>query len=94
MTVIVAGFLISAVASTWLSALALLRMPRALDRFHAVSFLNIATGVTVTGAAFAADGLSGRSLKILLMMVLLTGFSAVLSHAAGRALLLREGRSA
>lgn len=94
MTALVAGFLALAVAATWLATLALLRMPRALDRFHAVSFLNVATGVTVTAAAFAADGISGRSLKILLMMVLLMGFSAVLSHAAGRALLLREGRSA
>lgn len=93
MTAFIAILLALAVAATWLSAIALLRMPRALDRFHAVSFLNIVTGVTLTGAAFAADGISGRSLKILFMMALLVGFGSVLTHAAGRALLLREGRS-
>lgn len=93
MTVPIAGFLVLAVASTWLASVALLRMPRALDRLHAVSFLNVVTGIAVTAAAFAADGFSGRSLKILLTMALLVGFGAVMSHAAGRALLLREGRS-
>ncbi|GJE40540.1 monovalent cation/H(+) antiporter subunit G [Methylobacterium persicinum] len=94
MTLLIAVLLALAVGATWLAALALLRLPHALDRFHAASFLNVATGVTVTATAFAADGISGRSLKILFMMVLLVGFGAVLSHAAGRAVLLREGRSA
>lgn len=91
----VLGILLAlAVAATWLSALALLRQRRALDRLHAVSFLNVTTGILVTAAGFAADGISGRSLKILFMMTLLVGFGAVLSHAAGRAVLMREGRSA
>lgn len=92
---LVLGILLAlAVAATWLSALALLRQRRALDRLHAVSFLNVTTGILVTAAGFAADGISGRSLKILFMMTLLVGFGAVLSHAAGRAVLMREGRSA
>ncbi len=92
---LVLGILLAlAVAATWLSALALLRQHRALDRLHAVSFLNVTTGILVTAAGFAADGISGRSLKILFMMTLLVGFGAVLSHAAGRAVLMREGRSA
>jgi multicomponent Na+:H+ antiporter subunit G len=92
---LVIGVLIAlGVAASWLSALALLRMPRALDRLHAVSFLNVVLAVLVTAIGFAADGVSTRSLKILFMMVLVVGFGAVLSHAAGRALLLREGRSA
>ncbi len=94
MTVIIAVLLGLTVATTWLSTLVLWRMPRALDRLHAVSFLNIAAGAFVTAAAFASDGISVRSLKILLMTVLLVGFGAVISHAAGRAILLREGRSA
>lgn len=94
MSILVGALLALTVGLTWLSAFALLRMPRALDRFHAVSFVNIATGVCVTAVSFAADGVSDRSLKILLMTVLLVGFGAVLSHAAGRAVLLREGRSA
>jgi multicomponent Na+:H+ antiporter subunit G len=92
---LVIGVLIAlGVAASWLSALALLRMPRALDRLHAASFLNVVLGALVTAIGFAADGVSTRSLKILFMMILLVGFGAVLSHAAGRALLLREGRSA
>jgi multicomponent Na+:H+ antiporter subunit G len=94
MTIVVGALLALLVGTTWLSALALLRLPHALDRLHAISFLNVTTGILVTAAAFAADGISGRSLKILLMMIVLVGVSAVLSHAAGRALLMREGRSA
>lgn len=94
MNTLVAILLGLAVAATWLSALAILRMPRALDRLHAVSFLNIAAGLAVIATGFASDGVSVRSLKILLMIVLLVGFGAVITHAAGRAVLLREGRSA
>lgn len=94
MSVVIAVLLGLAVLATWLSAFALLRQSRALDRLHAVSFLNVATGVLVTAAAFASDGVSGRSLKILFMMIVLVACGAVLSHAAGRALLMREGRSA
>ncbi|MCJ2027031.1 monovalent cation/H(+) antiporter subunit G [Methylobacterium sp. J-067] len=94
MTVLIAILLGCAVAATWLSALAILRMPRALDRLHAVSFLNIVAGIAITAAGFVSDGVSVRSLKILLITVLLVGFGAVITHAAGRAMLLREGRSA
>lgn len=94
MSIVIAILLGLAVGTAWLSALALLRQPQALDRLHAVSFLNVATGVLVSAAGFASDGISGRSLKILFMMIVLIGAGAVLSHAAGRALLMREGRSA
>ncbi|MCJ2022247.1 monovalent cation/H(+) antiporter subunit G [Methylobacterium sp. E-065] len=82
------------VAVTWIAALALWRLPRALDRMHAIAFLNVAASVLVTVAAFLSDGISGRSLKILVMMVVFLGWAAVLSHVSGRALLMREGRSA
>ena len=94
MTALVSVLLAGAVAAVWLACLAALRLPRALDRLHAVSFLNAATGALVTAAAFVADGVSGRSLKILFLMLLLLVWGAVLSHAVGRALLLREGREA
>ncbi|MHB2206923.1 monovalent cation/H(+) antiporter subunit G [Methylobacterium sp. CM6257] len=83
-----------AVAATWLSALALWRLPRALDRLHALAFLNVAASALVVVAAFLADGISGRSLKILLMMGVYLAWAAVLSHVSGRAVLMREGRSA
>lgn len=82
-----------AVAATWLAALALWRMPRALDRLHVLAFLNVTSSGAVTVAAFLADGISGRSLKILVMMVAFLAWAAVLSHVSGRAVLMREGRS-
>jgi len=94
MSVVIGGVLGLAVAVTWLSALALWRLPRALDRLHALAFLNVAASGLVTVAAFLSDGISGRSLKILVMMVVFLGWAAVLSHVSGRAVLMREGRSA
>ncbi|MCJ2088206.1 monovalent cation/H(+) antiporter subunit G [Methylobacterium sp. E-005] len=94
MSVVIGGVLGLAVAVTWLSALALWRLPRALDRLHALAFLNVAVSGLVTVAAFLSDGISGRSLKILVMMVVFLGWAAVLSHVSGRAVLMREGRSA
>ena len=94
MSVLIAILLGLAVVVTWLAALALWRLPRALDRMHALAFLNVAASGLVTVAAFLADGISGRSLKILVMMVVFLGWAAVLSHVSGRAVLMREGRSA
>lgn len=91
---IVSILLALAVASVWIACLAVLRLPQALDRMHAAAFLNAAAGFLVTAAAFVADGVSGRSLKIALLMTLLVVWGAVLSHAVGRALLLREGPAA
>ena len=48
----------------------------------------------IRGPAFLADGVPGRSLKILVMMVVFLAWAAVLSHVSGRAVLMREGRSA
>ena len=95
MTAAILGILLSlTVAAIWIACLAVMRLPRALDRLHAIAFLNAAAGFFVTVAAFVADGVSGRSLKIALLMTLLVAWSAVLSHVVGRALLLREGSSA
>jgi multicomponent Na+:H+ antiporter subunit G len=94
MSVAIGVLLGLAVAATWLAVLALWRLPRALDRLHALAFLNVTASGLVTVAAFVADGISGRSLKILMMMVLFLAWAAVLSHVTGRAVLMREGRSA
>ena len=94
MNVAIGVLLALAVAVTWLAALVLWRLPRALDRLHALSFLNVAASGLVTVAAFLADGFCGRSLKILVMMVVFLAWAAVLSHVSGRAVLMGEGRSA
>ncbi|KAB1072735.1 monovalent cation/H(+) antiporter subunit G [Methylobacterium planeticum] len=82
------------VAASWVAALAILRLRRALDQLHAVAFVNIAAAVLLGAAAILADGLSGRSLKILFLGGCLVLWGGVLAHAAGRALWLREGPSA
>lgn len=88
------GLLGLTVSSVWLGCLATLRLPSALDRLHAVSFVNIAGGGGLTLACFVADGVSVRSMKVLGLTILLTVGGAALSHATGRALLIREGRKA
>ena len=82
------------VAAAWIGALAALRMRAALDRMHAVAFVNAAGGGLLTLACFVADGVSPRSLKVLAVYGLLLLSGAALSHATGRALLIREGRKA
>ena len=94
MSVAIGILLCLTVAATWLAALALWRLPKALDRLHALAFLNVAASACVTVAAFLSDGISGRSLKILLMMSVFLAWAALLSHVSGRAVLMREGRSA
>ena len=83
-----------AVLSAWIGCFGALRLRSALDRLHAVTFVNAAAGVLVAAAAFLADGVSTRSVKLagLVAFVLVTG-SAV-SHAAGRALARRDGPGA
>ena len=80
-----------AVLAVWLGCFGALRLRSALDRLHAVAFINAAGGIAVTVAAFVDEGVTTRSVKLaaLVVVVLVTG-SAV-NHAAGRALVLRDG---
>ena len=82
------------IVCVWIGSVALLRLPAALDRLHAVGFVNAAGGFGLTLAAFVADGVSIRSMKVLGLTLLLLTAGAALSHATGRALLIREGRKA
>ncbi len=83
-----------AVLSAWLGGFGALRLRSPLDRVHAVAFVNAAGGMALALAAFLADGLSTRSVKLagLVLAVLVAG--AAISHAAGRALALRDGPQA
>ena len=91
MSALLAACLILAVAAVWLGVLGAARLRDPLDRLHAVAFVNIAGGTAVTAAAFVTDGISGRSLKIALLVLLSWAIGAALSHATGRAL-FRRGR--
>ena len=83
-----------AVLCAWIGCFGALRLRTALDRLHAVAFVNAGAGLPVAIAAFLADGISTRSVKFacLAAFVLVTG--AAVSHAAGRALALRDGPQA
>lgn len=86
--------LAGAVLSAWLGCFGAIRMPSALDRIHAVAFTNIAAGLFVAAAAFLADGLSTRSVKLACLVAFVAVTGAAVSHAAGRALMLRDGPQA
>jgi len=79
-----------AVLCVWLGCVGFVRLRAPIDRLHCVAFVNVTASVTITLAAFAADGVSTRSLKILLIAVLVLLSSAAGAHVTGRAVLQRD----
>lgn len=90
MSVAVAITLALGVASAWLGALALLRLP-ALARLHAVSFVNVAAGGAFTIAAWLSEGATSRTGKALLIWVVMLLTGALSAHVTGRTIFLRGG---
>lgn len=83
-----------AVLSAWIGCFGALRLRSSLDRLHAVAFTNSSAGVLVVVAAFLADGISTRSVKLAVLVAFMLVTGAAVSHAAGRALALRDGPQA
>ena len=83
-----------AVACVWLGCFGALRLRRPLDRLHAVAFVNASAGILVAVAAFLADGVSTRSVKLACLVAFVLVAGSAVSHAAGRALALRDGPQA
>jgi multicomponent Na+:H+ antiporter subunit G len=83
-----------AVLAAWLGCFGAIRMRSALDRLHAVTFVNAACGPLVAAAAFLADGISPRSVKVACIVAFILATGSAVSHAAGRALMLRDGPQA
>ncbi len=81
--------LMALVLCTWLACAGFVRLRTPLDRLHCVAFVNVTSGFFLVLAAFLADGLSARSLKILLIGLLGVVFSAAGGHVIGRAVLQR-----
>ncbi len=90
MSVAVDALLALLVAVTWLGCLGFARLRRPLDRLHCAAFVNVAAGGLLVAVAFVADGPSTRACKVLLAVLASVAGGAVLSHAAGRALLYRD----
>lgn len=80
-----------AVLSAWLGCLACLRLQRALDRLHCITFVNIAAGASLTLAVVVQDGPTSRSWKAAALLLLTLVVGAATGHAAGRAVFLRDG---
>ena len=80
-----------AVLCCWIGGFGALRLRSALDRLHAVAFTNAAAGVFVVAAAVLAAGVSTRSVKLAGLVAFVLAAGAGVSHAAGRALALRDG---
>lgn len=91
MSVVVAGLLALGVAAAWLGVAAFLRLATPLERLHVVAFVNVATGGPLTLAAIAAEGVTARTLKCVLIWLTTLLFGALLTHVTGRALFIRDG---
>ncbi|GGE00075.1 hypothetical protein GCM10011390_18590 [Aureimonas endophytica] len=92
MTLPVAILLGLAALAALLGAAACLRLARPLERLHAGGFVAVACTLPVVLAACLADGVTPRALKALAILLLVLFGNAVATHAAARAILLREGR--
>lgn len=78
------------VAAAWIGGLGYLRLRDVYDRMHCSGFVAAGCFLPLLLAGFVADGVSGRSLKILVLAAVVLTTSAVLSHASSRALLVRD----
>ena len=75
---------------SWVGCIGFLRLRSAYDRLHCASYVTAGAGVPLAIAAFAADGVSARAVKLLFLVIASLLSSAALTHAVGRALLLRS----
>lgn len=91
MSVVVDILLAVGVACAWLGTAAFLRLRTPFEKLHAVAFVNVAGLGPIVIAAFAADGVSDRSLKCAFIYLATLAGGALLTHVTGRALNLREG---
>jgi multicomponent Na+:H+ antiporter subunit G len=89
-TAVIDALLALGVLCVWLGCAGFVRLREPMDRLHCVAFVNVTASVTITVAAFVADGLSSRSLKILMIAMLVLLGSAAGAHVTGRALLQRD----
>lgn len=91
MNLLVGALLTIAVMSALLATIAFARMATPLERLHAGGFLGAVSGSAIVGAGFATVGVTGQSIKMLLILIVLVLSGALANHAIGRALYLRGG---
>lgn len=91
MTIATDLFLAGGVLLVWIGTAAFLRLRSPFQKIHAVTLVNLAAGAPMIVAAFLADGVTSRSLKCAVLWLCTLAIGALVSHATGRALHLREG---
>lgn len=87
--IVIEALLTVMVLSAWLGCAGFARLRSPLDRMHCVTFVNATSGTALVIIGFVADGPSDRAFKILLVAGVSLLAGAAMSHATGRALLLR-----
>lgn len=90
MNAVIALVLVLLVACCWLSAAALLRLPRGMDRLHAVSFAPLATLPLVLLVTALQTGMSVGTAKVAFLWLFNALVSIGIAHALGR--VMRPGK--
>lgn len=88
--VIIDLLIVLALATAWIGALGFARLRSSLDRLHCVTFVYVGCGIPLAIAAFVADGLSSRALKMLLLTMVALVAGASLNQVAARAIFNRD----
>lgn len=83
-------FLALAVATSWLGAAAFLLLAAPYDRLHAAAYVILGAGFFVTLAVIASNPVSALALKGVIIYAALVATGAIVNHAIGRALRLRD----
>jgi multisubunit Na+/H+ antiporter MnhG subunit len=83
-------FLALAVATSWLGAAAFLFLAAPYDRLHVAAYVTLAAGFFVTLAVIASHPASALVLKAVIIYAALIVTGAIINHAIGRALRLRD----
>jgi multicomponent Na+:H+ antiporter subunit G len=84
------GLLVLGVLASWLGSLALFRLRTPYQRIHCVAFVTVVGGFCFCLAVLLTHPGSPLGWKAAFILVVLACAGAVVSHATGRALLLRE----
>lgn len=84
------GLLLLGVLASWLGTLALFRLRTPYQRLHCVAFVTVVGGFSFCLAVLLTHPGSPLGWKTVFLLLILPCAGAVVSHATGRAFLLRE----
>jgi multisubunit Na+/H+ antiporter MnhG subunit len=94
MTVAIGLVLGLLVLCCWVSAAALWRLPRGMDRLHVVSFVSLATSPLLLIVTAMATGMSIATAKVAFLWLINALVSVGVAHALGRLMRPSKGGEA